>query len=137
LLDDAHRMLSGLAAPLTPRSDERASNVFAIGPNTQREWCATLANDPHLSLTAPGPLYAVHLSVPGQLDVAGRMCAGMPIIVSSGRNRRCAWGITASGADVMDVYADTLPATAASAVARRVGAGARKSHSPCATACSG
>jgi penicillin amidase len=26
----------------------------------------------------------------------------------SGRNQRCAWGLTASGADVMDVYADTL-----------------------------
>jgi penicillin amidase len=34
----------------------------------------------------------------------------MPVI-ASGRNRDCAWGLTSLGADVMDVYADTLDAS--------------------------
>src|SRR5206468_12042785 len=68
-----------------------------------------LANDVHLSLTAPGPFYAVHLSVPDTVEAAGGCVPGLPIIVS-GRNRSAAWGITSLGADVIDVYADTLSA---------------------------
>ena len=85
----------------------RASNVFAVGGRRSASGRPMLANDPHLGLATPGPLYAVHLDVPGQVDAIGATVPGVPAIVS-GRNRDCAWGITALSADVIDVYADTL-----------------------------
>jgi penicillin G amidase len=84
-----------------------ASNVFAVGPARSVSRAPMLANDVHLSLTAPGPFYAVHLSVQDTVEATGGCVPGLPIIVS-GRNRTAAWGITSLGADVIDVYADTL-----------------------------
>ncbi|HET9326737.1 MAG TPA: penicillin acylase family protein [Candidatus Eisenbacteria bacterium] len=86
-----------------------ASNVFAVGPARSATRAPLLANDVHLSLTAPGAFHAVHVTVPDTLDAAGGCVPGLPIIVS-GRNRDAAWGITSLGADVLDVYADTLSA---------------------------
>ena len=107
LLAEARRTVSGLASPPARDPDERASNVFAVGPRRGAHGAPLLANDPHLGLSTPGPLHVVHLSVPGVLEAAGACVPGLPVIVS-GRNARCAWGLTALGADVMDVYADTL-----------------------------
>ncbi len=107
LLAEARRTVSGLLSPPTRDPDERASNVFAVGPRRGANGAPLLANDPHLGLSSPGPLHVVHLSVPGVLEEAGACVPGLPLIVS-GRNARCAWGLTALGADVMDVYADTL-----------------------------
>ena len=107
LLAQARRTLSGLLSPPSRDRDERASNVFAVGPGRSASGAPLFANDPHLALTTPGPLHVVHLSVPGALEAAGACVPGLPLIVS-GRNARCAWGLTALGADVMDVYADTL-----------------------------
>ncbi len=84
-----------------------ASNVFAVGPRRSASGCALLANDTHLSLASPGAFHAIHVSVPGIVDAVGFCVPGIPAIVS-GRNPRCAWGITALSADVVDVYADTL-----------------------------
>ena len=89
--------------------DQRASNVFAVGARRSASGAPLLANDPHLPLGTPGPLHAIHLSVPDTLEVAGFEVAGLPSIVS-GRNRECAWGVTSVGADVVDLYADTLSA---------------------------
>ena len=89
--------------------DQRASNVFAVSARRAARGKPMLANDPHLGLGTPGPLYVVHLSVPGRVDAVGACVPGLPTIVS-GRNRRVAWGITALSADVIDVYADTLSA---------------------------
>ena len=107
LLDHARETVSGWLDPATRDPDQRASNVFAVGPGRSASGAPLFANDPHLSLGAPSPLHAVHLSVPGQVDAAGASVPGLPVIVS-GRNARCAWGLTALNADVMDVYADTL-----------------------------
>ena len=111
LLADARRTVAGwLGADSegsTRQPDERASNLFAVGPGRSARGAPLLANDPHLGLSDPSPLHVVHLSVPGMLEAAGASVPGLPMIVS-GRNERCAWGLTASGADVMDVYADTL-----------------------------
>jgi penicillin amidase len=87
--------------------DLRASNLFAVGPERSASRAPLLANDVHLALTAPGPLYALHVSVPDTVDAAGAGVPGLPIIVS-GRNRHAAWGVTSLAADVIDVYADTL-----------------------------
>src|SRR5262245_32480004 len=107
LLAEARRTVSGWLPAATREPEDRASNFFAVGPGRSARGAPLLANDPHLGLSDPSPLHVIHLSVPGQLEVAGASVPGLPLIVS-GRNERCAWGLTASGADVMDVYADTL-----------------------------
>lgn len=86
---------------------DRASNAFAIGPKRTASGMPILANDPHLHLTTPGPFHMLHLVVPGVLDVAGCAAPGLPCVIS-GRNENCAWGVTSVGADVVDVYADTI-----------------------------
>jgi penicillin amidase len=110
LIGQAGRSVAGWLSPPTRDPDARASNVFAVGPGRTASGAPILANDPHLSLTAPGALYALHLEVPGVLQAAGACVPGLPVIVS-GRNARCAWGLTSLGADVMDVYADTVDAS--------------------------
>lgn len=86
-----------------------ASNVFAAGAARSTSGAPLLANDMHLGLTVPAAVMAVHVTVPGIVDAAGAFPPGLPAIVS-GRNRDCAWGITALSADVLDVYADSISA---------------------------
>jgi penicillin amidase len=88
-------------------SDARASDCMVVGPRRSASGFPLLANDPHLSLLAPGYLHLVHLSVPGACEAIGAAVPGLPAIVS-GRNLRCAWGVTALGADVADVIADSI-----------------------------
>jgi acyl-homoserine lactone acylase PvdQ len=61
-----------------PRRDEeaRASDEFVVGPKRSASGRPVLANDPHLGLATPGPLYVLHISVPGVLDAGGRRGAG-------------------------------------------------------------
>ncbi len=87
--------------------EERASNAMVVGPARSASGRALLANDPHLSLLTPGYLHFVHLSIPGEIEAIGAAVPGLPAIVS-GRNLRCAWGVTALSADVADVYEDSL-----------------------------
>ncbi len=85
----------------------RASNAMVVGARRSASGRPLVANDPHLPLTAPGPLHVIHVSVPGVVEAAGAEVPGLPAIVS-GRNTRVAWGITALGADVIDAWADTI-----------------------------
>src|SRR5207247_4212823 len=101
--------LGGWLSPASAEPELRASNVFAVGGARSASGTPLLANDPHLTLGAPGPLYIIHLNVPGEVDAVGATVPGLPAVVS-GRNRDCAWGVTALSADVIDVYADTLSA---------------------------
>jgi penicillin amidase len=95
--------------PRDPEHADRASDEFVIGPKRSASGKPILANDPHLGLATPGPIYVVQVSVPGVVDAVGGGAAGLPVIVV-GRNRQAAWGVTALSADVVDVYADTLSA---------------------------
>jgi penicillin amidase len=104
---DAARALASFRPPVQDGEDRRASNEFAVGAKRSSSGAPLLANDPHLELTAPGPFHVIHLCVPGLVDAIGATVPGLPSIVS-GRNRTCAWGVTALSADVVDVYADTL-----------------------------
>ena len=99
------------ALAVFPRRDEdaRASDEFVVGPRRSASGRPILANDPHLGFATPGPLYVLHVSVPGVMDAVGAGAPGLPLI-ATGRNRRAAWGVTALSADVVDVYADTLSA---------------------------
>src|SRR5262249_291077 len=92
-----------------PDGGERASNEFVVGGKRSASGKPILANDPHLGLATPGPIYVVQVSVPGVVDAVGGSPPGLPVIVM-GRNPRAAWGVTALSADVVDVYADSLSA---------------------------
>jgi len=107
LLQAAHESLGPLLASAGPDGEGRASNIFAVGPRRSASGAPLFANDPHLSLASLGPFHVIHLSVPGVVEAIGASVPGLPAIVS-GRNARCAWGVTALSADMLDVYADTL-----------------------------
>jgi len=89
--------------------ESRASDEFVVGGKRSASGRPILANDPHLGLATPDPLYVIQLSLPGVVDAVGAGAPGLPLI-ATGRNRRAAWGVTALSADVVDVYADTLSA---------------------------
>lgn len=94
----------GLPLGLLPaeRDLRTASNNWAVAGSRSLTGAALLANDPHLGLGIPSPWYLVHLEAPGY-EVIGASLAGLPGVVI-GRNRHIAWGITAMGADVQDLY---------------------------------
>ena len=79
-----------------------ASNNWVVSGKRSATGKPLLANDPHLSPSAPSIWYMAHLSAPG-LRVAGVTVAGVPGILI-GHNERIAWGVTNVGADVQDVY---------------------------------
>ena len=109
LLEEARRALDAWLPPGASDPEQRASNVFAVGARRSASGFPLLANDTHLPLGIPGPFHALHVTVPGVVDAIGFAAPGIPVIVS-GRNARCAWGVTALSADVVDVYADSLSA---------------------------
>ena len=65
-----------------------------------------LANDTHLELMIPAIWYQMHLTAPGY-NVKGFALPGAPLIII-GHNDRIAWGFTNNGADVQDLYSETL-----------------------------
>ena len=65
-----------------------------------------LSNDMHLTATIPGIWYETDLSA-GDFHVAGVTVPGLPLI-AVGHNDHIAWGFTNLGADVQDVYVETL-----------------------------
>jgi penicillin amidase len=79
-----------------------ASNNWVVSGKRTATGKPLLANDPHLSPTAPSIWHMVHLSAPG-VRVAGVTAPGLPGIVI-GHNERIAWGFTNVGPDVQDLY---------------------------------
>lgn len=65
-----------------------------------------LANDTHLELTIPPIWYEIHVTAPGW-NVKGITFPGAPLVII-GHNDRIAWGFTNNGADVMDLYIETI-----------------------------
>ena len=79
-----------------------ASNNWVVSGKRTFTGKPLLANDPHLSATAPSIWHMVHLTAPG-VRVAGITAAGLPGVII-GHNDRIAWGFTNVGPDVQDVY---------------------------------
>jgi penicillin amidase len=79
-----------------------ASNNWVVSGKRTATGKPLLANDPHLTPSAPSIWYMTHLSAPG-LRVAGVTSPGVPGIII-GHNERVAWGVTNLGPDVQDVY---------------------------------
>jgi len=84
----------------------QGSNSWAIAPKASLTGRPMLANDPHLSMTMPGPFYEIHLAAP-DYEVSGVSFAGAPGVVI-GHNDRIAWGVTNAFADVQDLYVERL-----------------------------
>lgn len=79
-----------------------ASNNWVVSGKHTATGQPLLANDPHLTATAPGIWYLVHLSAPG-VRVAGVSAPGGPGVIL-GHNDHIAWGFTNVGPDVQDLY---------------------------------
>lgn len=79
-----------------------ASNNWVVNGKHTATGKPLLANDPHLSASAPSIWYMIHLSAPG-LRVAGVSAPGGPGVII-GHNDRIAWGMTNVGPDVQDLY---------------------------------
>ncbi|TVQ93760.1 MAG: penicillin acylase family protein [Chromatiaceae bacterium] len=100
-----YRNLLG-SAPAAPAaalmSPAAASNAWAVTGERTADGGALLANDPHLLPAMPMVWYELELQAPG-LHVAGVALAGVPLVLI-GHNADLAWGITASAADVQDLF---------------------------------
>ncbi|KAE8763420.1 penicillin acylase family protein, partial [Georgenia thermotolerans] len=88
------------------------SNSFVVSGQHTASGKPLLANDPHLSLSAPGVWYQVGLHCTAKrpdctFDVAGFSFSGMPGIVI-GQNADLAWGLTNQGTDVMDLTLERI-----------------------------
>ena len=86
-----------------PTSDIGAgSNSWVVAGERSVTGKPLLANDPHLMLQIPGIWYENHLVGAGY-NVIGASLPGLPSVII-GHNDRIAWGLTASMADVQDLY---------------------------------
>jgi penicillin amidase len=82
------------------------SNAWVVGGAMTATGRPLLANDTHLGLQMPSVWYQIGLHG-GGFDDVGFSFPGMPFVVL-GHNRRIAWGITNSCADVQDLYEERL-----------------------------
>jgi penicillin amidase len=106
-LDQATPMLAGLAQALPPPLGPRtASNEWVVGPSRTTTGAPILANDPHLGLSAPILWYLARIETP-TLSVTGATVPGVPLTIL-GQNRQIAWGFTTTGADVQDLFLETV-----------------------------
>ena len=78
------------------------SNNWAVNFNKSASGYPILANDPHLSMTLPSLWFEIQLSSP-TVNVYGASLPGAPGIIS-GFTEFVSWGITNTGADVLDWY---------------------------------
>ena len=107
------RVLERLArAGLTPESDGRGSNAFAVAGAHSASGNAMVASDPHIQLGSPAVFHEIGIRVtPGEggesLDVYGVGFPGIPYVVH-GLNDHIAWGSTDNPTDVTDVYQEQL-----------------------------
>lgn len=82
------------------------SNNWAVSGAHTANGHSLLSNDPHLSLSIPSIWYEANLEA-GSFHAAGVSLPGMPFLLI-GHNQHIAWGFTNSGADVQDLYIETV-----------------------------
>jgi len=98
-----------LAALLSERDESTTalgSNNWVVSGAHTESGKPLLANDPHLGHSVPSVWYMIHLKGPG-LNASGVSLPGMPAVII-GHNERIAWGMTNTGPDVQDLYAETF-----------------------------
>jgi penicillin amidase len=96
------------ALPWMRRDEHNGSNNWLVSGDLTASGHPILSNDPHLSLTAPGVWWYVHMNTAEMggerdIDVEGVAFAGLPGVVI-GFNQDLAWGVTTTSYDVSDVY---------------------------------
>lgn len=89
----------------TPK--EIGSNDWAVAPSRSASGAAMMADDPHLPLNLPSIWFALHIYVPGDLDVYGVTLPGIPFVII-GYNRYISWGLTNTQIGVMDFYVEQV-----------------------------
>ena len=82
------------------------SNSWVIAGSRTATGRPLLANDPHLNVEMPSIWYEAHVVAAG-LDVAGVTLPSTPFVII-GHNKRIAWGLTNTGADVVDFYVEDV-----------------------------
>lgn len=98
-----------LAAVLGLPSCEKCtagSNNWVVAGEHTASGKPLLSNDMHLDLTVPNIWYMADLQAPG-IHVAGVTLPGVPWVIA-GHNEHIAWGFTALGGDVQDLYIEKL-----------------------------
>lgn len=78
-----------------------ASNAWVVGGGLSASGKPILAGDPHLAHMVPSMMYQEHLHW-NNGDTIGAAIPGIPFVVA-GHNRRVAWSITSTVADVVDL----------------------------------
>lgn len=93
----------------------RGSNDWVVGPSRTATGHAMLANDPHLSLSAPSVFWMVQIDAHNpaaadtseDLHIEGTAFPGIPGIIL-GFNQNIAWGATTADYDVTDVFTEQV-----------------------------
>jgi penicillin amidase len=78
------------------------SNSWVVGAEYTESGRPLMANDPHLTLTVPPLWYEQRHEFPTR-TVHGVTFPGVPFVII-GRNQAGGWGVTNTGADVIDFY---------------------------------
>jgi penicillin amidase len=99
----------GLPVPGDPTQKGASNNWVLSGARTETGK-PILANDPHLSLSAPSLWYLAHLRIEsgeGTANYVGATTPGSPLILL-GRSDHLAWGFTNTGTDVQDIFVEKV-----------------------------
>jgi len=86
--------------------DDSGSNGWIVHGRLTDTGKPVLANDPHLRFGAPILWYLARIEAPG-LTLTGGTVPGVPLTLL-GHNGSVAWGMTNGGADVEDMFVETL-----------------------------
>ncbi|WP_283967732.1 penicillin acylase family protein [Tritonibacter sp. AK171] len=92
--------------PIAPRGLGGASNAWAAAPSRSAAGGTLLANDPHMTLTAPGTWYLARLEL-GTGGVIGGTIPGIPAVLT-GRSQKMGWGLTSSYLDDQDLFIEKI-----------------------------
>ncbi|MDE0190899.1 MAG: penicillin acylase family protein, partial [Gammaproteobacteria bacterium] len=82
---------------------DSGSNALAIGRDLSQTGRGLLLGNPHRGWQGPGAFHQLHLTIPGEYDVAGAALHGIPW-VGVGFNRDVAWTHTTSFATRFTLY---------------------------------
>jgi penicillin amidase len=85
------------------------SNAWVVDGVHSNTGKPLLANDPHLGFSLPGLWYLVTIDAP-HLHLAGATIPGVPFVIL-GHNSDIAWGMTATGGAVEDLFIEKLDST--------------------------
>ena len=113
LIEGLRSQREAMGALRNPFGEWPGSNNWIVHSSKSETGNPLVANDPHLSLTAPALWWETHLdavSLPGatgELKVKGVIFPGTPGVII-GHTQHLAWGDTVVGYDVTDLYVEEV-----------------------------